>query len=107
MESEHIEISFMKFLPHQLIGDELRPAKRVGRQRTSSPEAFAKPWPKYMVRRRQGMSVLGLHRTDFFKRKLFMDGKSIANMSPLLSLPPKHHIIRNLTGAKTFRPSQS
>lgn len=42
-ESEQIEMSFVEFLPHQLIGDEFLPAERAGRQRTNAPEAFAKP----------------------------------------------------------------
>lgn len=42
MESDHIEISFMKFLPHQLIGVELLSAERAGKQRTSSPKTLAK-----------------------------------------------------------------
>ena len=62
---------------------------------------------RYTVRRKQGMSLLGLLRTDFCKRKLFMDRKSIANTSPLCSLPPKHCVIKNLADAKTDRPSQS
>lgn len=103
-KSEHIEISFMKFLPYQLIGDELLPAERGERQGTSPPETSAKLG--YMIRRRQGMSVLGLLRKDLSKRKLFMARKSTANMSPCCSLPPKHDVIKNLADAKTFMPSE-
>lgn len=62
---------------------------------------------RYVVRRRPCMSVLGLLRTGFCKRKLLMDIKSIANTSPLCSLPPEYCIIKNHIIIETFRPSQS
>lgn len=94
----------MTFLPHQLIGGELLPAERAGRQRISSPVELCKA--RYVVRRRQGVSVLGLLRTDFCKKQLFMDGKNIAKMTSFCSFPSKRCIIKNLADVKTFRPPQ-
>lgn len=92
MESEHIEISFMKFLPHQLIGDELMPAERAGRQTTSSPKTFARPGT---CSGRDKAQVSWAYSEQSFVRESYSWIKS-----PLLTCHPFAPFLPNITSSK-------